>query len=132
MEKVLKAEPYLLAMHILAMTIESYRFGHIQIDGKAYGDDVKLVGDKVVAGWWRSSGHFVDLKDVKDLLSAATEVCIFGTGAYGGMRVSEAVRSAFESRNVQVVVERTESACETYNQLSREGKKVVAGFHLSC
>lgn len=114
------------------MKIQSYRFGHIEIDGKVYRDDVKLVGERVVPDWWRSSGHFVELNDVGDLLYADADVCIFGTGAYGAMLVSEAVKSAFESRGIEVLIEKTESACSTYNRLSKEGKKVVAGFHLSC
>lgn len=114
------------------MEIESYRFGAIEIDGKVYRDDVKLVGDRVVPGWWRSRGHLVEPKDVKDLLSADAAVCIFGTGAYGAMRVAEAVKSAFESRGIEVLEERTESACNTYNRLIKEGMKVAAGFHLSC
>ena len=114
------------------MEIEAYRFGTIEIDGKVYRDDVKLVGDRVVPSWWRSRGHLVEPKDVKDLLSTDATVCVFGTGAYGAMRVSEAVRSAFEDRGVTVLMERTESACDTYNRLTKEGKKVVGGFHLSC
>ena len=114
------------------MKIQSYRFGYIEIDGNVYRNDVKLIGNKVVPDWWRSRGHLVELKDVKDLLGSDAQICIFGTGAYGAMRVSEAVKSAFESLGVKVLVEKTESACNSYNQLTKEGKKVVAGFHLSC
>ncbi|MCD6138785.1 MAG: Mth938-like domain-containing protein [Deltaproteobacteria bacterium] len=114
------------------MEIQSYRFGHIVIDGKAYSNDVKLVGETVLSDWFRSKGHLVKLEDVKDLLDTDADVCIFGTGAYGAMRVSEAVRSAFENRGVKVIVEKTKPACRTYNTLSKEGKKVVAGFHLTC
>jgi hypothetical protein len=114
------------------MKIQSYRFGHIEIDGKSYGKDVKLIGERVVPNWWRSTGHRVELSDVEDLLDADAEVCIFGTGASGLVRVSDAVKSAFESRSVKVLIERTESACNTYNRLTEEGKKLVAGFHLTC
>jgi hypothetical protein len=114
------------------MEIQSYHFGHIQIDGKAYRNDVKLIGDTVVPDWWRLKGHHVGPDDVEDLLVSGAEVCIFGTGAYGALRVSGAVTSAFENRGVKVLTERTESACQTYNRLAKEGKKVVAGFHLSC
>jgi hypothetical protein len=114
------------------MEIQSYHFGHIQIDGKAYRNDVKLIGERVVPDWWRSQGHHVGPEDVKDMLSSDAEVCIFGTGAYGALRVSEAVKSAFESRGVKVLAQKTESACDTYNRLTKEGRKVVAGFHLSC
>jgi hypothetical protein len=114
------------------MEIQSYRFGHIEIDGKAYRNDVKLIGNKVIGQWWRSQGHYVELEDVKDLLAAPAEVCIFGSGAYGSMRVSSAVKSAFKAQGIQVLVEKTESACDTYNQFSKEGKTVIAGFHLTC
>lgn len=114
------------------MEIQSYRFGHIEIDGKAYRNDVKLIGNSVVPDWWRSKGHHVGPEDVKDLLSSDAEVCIFGTGAYGALRVSEAVTTALKRRGISVVVEKTESACDAYNRLVKEGKKVVAGFHLSC
>jgi len=114
------------------MEVQAYHFGHIQIDGKAYRNDVKLIGERVVPDWWRSQGHHVGPEDVNDLLGSDAEVCIFGTGAYGALRVSEAVKAAFESRGVNVLVQRTESACDTYNRLTKEGKKVVAGFHLSC
>jgi hypothetical protein len=114
------------------MEIQSYHFGHIEIDGTAYRNDVKLIGESVVPDWWRSRGHHVGPEDVKDLLSSDAEVCIFGTGAYGALRLSEEARSAFEKRGVSVLVEKTESACHTYNRLIKEGKKVVAGLHLSC
>ena len=112
--------------------IESYRFGHIKIDSQAYRNDVKLIGEKVLSDWWRSQGHLVQIKDIQDLIDANAEFCVFGTGAYGGMRVAESVTSQLESRGSRVMVEPTESACNTYNRLLQDGKLVVAGFHLSC
>lgn len=112
--------------------IQSYRFGHIEINGKTYRNDVKLIGNKVVPEWWRSQGHLVEIKDVQDLLIADAEICIFGTGAYGSMRVSESVRSALQDRGIEVMMEQTEPACNTYNRLLETGKKVVAGLHLTC
>ena len=102
------------------------------IEGVTYTNDVKIIQNTVVPDWWRSQGHLVQMKDVRDLLDANAEFCIFGTGAYGGMRISDAVRSELENRGRKVVIEPTESACETYNRLLQEGKSVVAGFHLSC
>ena len=113
------------------MQIQTYRFGYIEIDGKVYRNDIKLIGKTVVPDWWRGQGHLVELEDVQDLLKADAEICIFGTG-YGGMRVSKAVKSAFKNRGVEVLIEKTESACDTYNRLLQGGKKLVAGFHLSC
>jgi hypothetical protein len=112
--------------------IESYRFGSIEIDGKIYKNDVKLIGNRVESDWWRSQGHLVQMADVQDLLKANAEFYVFGTGAYGAMKVSDAVKSELESRGSKVVIEPTEPACDTYNKLLKEGKSVVAGFHLSC
>lgn len=112
--------------------IQTYQFGRIEIDGTTYRNDVKLIGKTVVPDWWRSRGHFVQPEDVQDLLRTDAEFCVFGTGAYGAMRISEAVMSELEGRGTNVIVEATESACETYNRLLREGKSVVAGFHLTC
>lgn len=114
------------------MKIQSYRFGYIEIDGKPYHNDIKLVGKGVVPNWWRTKGHLVELKDVKDLLNADAEICVFGTGAYGSMRVSEDVKSEFRTRGINVLIEKTESACDTYNKLFLDGKRLVGGFHLSC
>ncbi len=114
------------------MKIQSYHFGYIEIDGKSYRKDIKLIGERVVPDWWRSTGHRVELSDVEDLLDTDAEICIFGTGASGLMRVSEAVKSAFQNRGTKVLIEKTESACDTYNRLFQNGKKIVAGFHLTC
>lgn len=113
------------------MRIESYRFGYIQIDGKVYRNDVKLIGERVVPDWWRGQGHLVEIRDVQDLLNADAEICIFGTG-YGGLRVSKAVKSEFENLGIKVLIQKTEVACDTYNQLLQDNKKLVAGFHLTC
>jgi hypothetical protein len=114
------------------MKIESYQFGRIEIDGTVYRNDVRLIGDNVIPEWRRSQGHDVDLKDAKDLLDAEAEVCIFGTGAYGSMRVSPEVKSALKKHGVHVITEKTSSACDHYNRLTNEGKKVIAGLHLTC
>ena len=114
------------------MKIQSYKFGHIEIDGTVYRNDVRLIGNKVLPEWWRSQGHYVDLMDANDLLAAEAEVCIFGTGAYGSMRIAPEVEAAFKKRGVQVITEKTSSACDLYNRLTNEGKKVIAGLHLTC
>ena len=112
--------------------IESYRFGHIKSDSQAYRNDVKLIGEKVLPDWRRSQGHLVQIKDVQDLIDAKAQFCVFGTGAYGAMRIADSVTSELESHGSKVMIEPTESACNTYNRLVQEGKLIVAGFHLTC
>ncbi len=114
------------------MEIQSYGFGRIVIDGKVYNNDVKIVDDRVRPEWWREQGHFVDLKDVADLLIGEADICIFGTGAYGSMRISDAVKTAFKKKGIEIITEKTASACDRFNTLQKEGKRVMSGFHLTC
>ena len=114
------------------MEIQAYSFGHIEIDGTAYRNDVKILGGQVIPDWWRSQGHYVDLKDVSDLLASDADICIFGTGAYGSMRVSKAVKKALKDKGLTVITEKTASACNRFNALTKEGKRLIAGFHLTC
>ena len=114
------------------MKIESYRFGRITIDGNVYQNDVKLIPGKALSEWWRSSGHLVRLEDVKDLLQSHPDFCVFGTGAYGGMKISPEAKSALEDQGTEVIIEKTEPACQRFNRLSDEGRNVVGAFHLTC
>jgi hypothetical protein len=114
------------------MEIQAYRFGRIEIDGQVYTNDVKIVGTRVAPEWWRKQGHYVDLDDVVDLLDAEADICIFGTGAYGSMRISPSVKEALEKKGVETILEKTASACNRFNALRKKGKRVIAGFHLTC
>ena len=42
--------------------IDSYSFGEITVDGTGYRSDVILFPQRVVADWWRESGHRLVLK----------------------------------------------------------------------
>lgn len=114
------------------MKIDAYRFGRITIDGKVYEEDVRLIGGKVLPGWWRASGHLVRLEDIKELLGTDARICLFGTGAYGGMKVSPEASTALETRGMEVIIEKTGAACTRFNRLAGENTKVVAAFHLTC
>ena len=38
--------------------IESYEFGRMAIDGKAYTKDLILLPDRILDGWWRQEGTY--------------------------------------------------------------------------
>ena len=113
--------------------IENYRFGHIVINGNEYTSDVKIFSDHVMANWWRSSGHLLSISDIEDILRDPPEVLIIGTGSSGVMKVPEEVQKEVRKLGIELIVERTSDACNTYNELENsKQKQVVAALHLTC
>lgn len=111
--------------------IESYEFGRITINGRRYRRDIIVFPDNVRDGWWRREGHRLSLEDLKDVFEAEPEVLVIGTGYSGLMRVPQEVKDYVKSKNIELVVENTRRACQTYNRLCRS-RRVIAAFHLTC
>lgn len=111
--------------------IDSYSFGRIVIDGKTYTSDLILYPDKIDDSWWRKSGHILQKEDLTDVIQYNPEVLIVGTGANGLMKVPDETKEFVESKGIELIVEETKKAYETYNELKKE-KKIVAAFHLTC
>jgi hypothetical protein len=113
------------------MKIESYSFGSILIDGESYTSDLIIFPGKVKASWWRKRSHKVELEDIPDLMEAEVDVIIFGTGAYGLMKIKKKVIEHFDNKNIKLIIEQTGKAVDIYNEIS-ENKKVIAALHLTC
>lgn len=111
--------------------IQEYRFGRIVVDGHAYTTDVIVHAQGVEPNWWRVQGHLLSPEDAEPILSREPEILIVGTGASGMMEVPEETRDLICLQGIQLVVERTEMACQIYNQLS-PSKRTVAALHLTC
>ena len=112
--------------------IDEYAFGRITIDGTTYTSDVIIYPDHVDDSWWRLTGHKLQPEDLADVFAAQPEVLVVGQGRPGLMRVVEATRRAASERGIELVVCRTLEACDHYNELAAEGKKVLAALHLTC
>ena len=111
--------------------IESYRFGHIVIDGQAHSKDVIILPNRVIGGWWRREGHTLLPDDLEAVLTAAPEVLVVGKGTFGRMQVARETKEALQAAGVDLIAESTGEAVETYNRLRGE-KAVAAALHLSC
>jgi hypothetical protein len=112
--------------------IESYKFGRMIIDGTSYTKDVIIYPDgNILSPWWRKHGHVLELIDLQDLIAAAPELIICGTGTMGIMRPSAALKEYLGANNIDFIALRTSKIVETYNKLSGD-KKVGACFHLTC
>ncbi len=113
------------------MRIEQYDFGLIVIDGKRYTSDVIIYPDRVDFSWWRKEGHLLHIDDLKEALTEKPETIVVGTGQSGLMQVSSEVNKYFESKGIELIIDKTKNACEIYNRLSGS-KKAIAALHLTC
>ncbi len=114
------------------MFVDDYSFGRIVINGKTYRNDVIVSRDWIKSNWWRKEGHAVCLEDIKEILEKKPEVVVFGTGAYGVVKVKKEVIDELKRRGIEVICEPTAKAVEIYNKLLKEGKNVVLAAHLTC
>ncbi len=115
------------------MHIDSYSFGSIRIDGVDYSDDVILMGGDVRSPWWREAGgHIYALTDLQELMAAAPEIVVLGTGYFGRVKVLEETLTGFSDVGSEVIVEKTGRAVETFNQLAAAGRDVAGALHLTC
>ena len=112
--------------------IESYDFGRIAINGIVYTKDVIITGDKTIAGWVRKEGHLLQVADISQAIEeSAPEVAIVGTGYNGMMSVPEETRLYFQRKGIDLLVEKTQEACDLFNTLSKT-KRALAALHLTC
>ena len=112
--------------------IEDYSFGTVRVDGKRYNKDLIVYPENIHSSWWRKEGHRLRIEDIAGVLEDPPEVLVVGRGASAQMVVDPEVVRELEARGVELVAEPTEKACASFNDLSREGKRVVAVLHLTC
>ena len=112
-------------------SIETYRFGHIVIDGQPYDRDVIILPHRVLGGWWRKEGHLLHTDDLEAVFEAMPDVLIVGQGAYGRMEVTPETRQALQAVNIELIALPTKEACQAYNRL-RNLRTVAAALHLTC
>ena len=111
--------------------IESYKFGHIVIEGATYTTDVIVYSDHVEDNWWREEGHSLSPVDLWAVVQAKPEVLVIGTGHSGLMRVLPETEKHLREHGIRLIAERTTEAVRIYNQLC-QSTKVVAALHLTC
>ena len=111
--------------------IDSYQFGLIVVNGKKYTSDIIIFPDRVRDNWQRKLGHQLCLNDIAEVITENPEVLVVGTGDSDLMKVLPEVPPAVEAQGIELVVETSDKACNTYNQLCRS-QRVVAALHLTC
>ncbi|MDZ7641440.1 MAG: MTH938/NDUFAF3 family protein [Desulfurivibrio sp.] len=114
-----------------APKVDSYRFGHLVVDGTTFKQDVLVLPDGVRAGWWRREGHRLHPDDLADVFAVGPEVLVVGQGASGLLAIPEETRRVVQQAGIELFNHPTEKACHLYNELSRQ-RRTVAALHLTC
>ena len=112
--------------------IEDYGFGSMTILGEKHRNDLKIIDKEVVGNWWRKEGHAIYAEDIDDILYSPAEILVVGTGAYGGMKLTEEATRAIKGRGIELVAVPTKEAVTIFNTLHGQGKRVAGAFHLTC
>lgn len=110
--------------------IDSYTFGTFVVDGKRHDSDIYLLDDKV--GFWGRTDHVLTMDNIKRFVSAKVSVLIIGTGASGVFRVPDEIKRYLQDNGIEVIIQRTQDACNTYNELIKKGENVAAILHNTC
>ena len=108
------------------------KYFEIEVDGKRYTGDIKVIDGSVVSGWWRIEGHSLAVSDIEDILAESPEVLVVGMGLPGLMQVRDELRERLAANGISLIDEPTPKAVATFNKLKKSGKKVAGAFHLTC
>jgi len=111
--------------------IDSYKFGQIVIDGRRYDSDLIIYPDHIDSKWWRKEGHLLKKSDLVDIVKFKPDILIIGTGNPGLLKVTDETVHYIKSKEISLIVEKTENACKIYNKL-KENKIIIAALHLTC
>jgi hypothetical protein len=114
------------------MHIDSYQFGKIVIDGKAYNSDCLIIGDSVQTNWWRKRGHLLTVEDLKPVIKAKPSILMIGCGASGMMKVSENIVQVLLEHGIELFTDNTQKTVARFNELSGKAENVAAALHLTC
>ncbi|MBA7614480.1 MAG: hypothetical protein E3J23_04865 [Candidatus Stahlbacteria bacterium] len=114
------------------MTIESYSFGSIKIDGIIYKKDVIIFPERVFSPWWRESGHSLSINDLKEVIEYKPDLIIIGTGALGAVSIPNSTLEFLRINEIRVKILQTKDAVSIFNQEMEKRQNVVACLHLTC
>ena len=119
-------------MLIMAVWISSTQFGSITINGKKYEHDVIVTWGGKVKPVDMELRHVFGERELSQVLLERPEIIVVGLGQYSLMEISPGVFMFADRKKLKIMERPTPQAVKEFNELAREGKKVVAYFHLTC
>ena len=119
--------------------ITHFEWGKYIIQGQVHSDDGAGVGKDIflspdgILPWKARKGHTLKPKMVACAVPLKLDVLVIGCGVNGAIKVQKKTRKTIEEAGIpELILARTPKACEKYNQLFRQGKKVALLAHGTC
>jgi len=115
---------------------ESLVWGKAVIDGKTYNYDIVVLPDGKIeprtTPYETLGSHTFTRGEIERLINAGAEVIVVGTGTSGMAKLSPEAQRLAAERGVELVVQISPLAINTYNQYAVQGRKVAALIHITC
>jgi hypothetical protein len=121
--------------------IEHFSWGKFIIYGKEHsksdkkigvGKDIRLIG-KEVSKWKEREGHRLTSDMITGVYDQDIDILIIGIGVEGLIECTEEVKRSIKKNGIkELILEKTPTACKTYNELFHKGKRVALLAHGTC
>jgi len=119
--------------------IEKFSWGQFTINGEIHseagegvGKDICIVNGQVTA-WAERKGHRLKTKMVACILDRDIDILLIGNGVNGAIKVLKKTQMMIYEHGVQtLIIMKTPEACQVYNEMIRQGKKVALLAHGTC
>lgn len=102
------------------------------INGKSYTSDLIIFREYIETNWRRKKGHSIHLDDLKTVFEKEVETLIIGTGKYGLVEVPEGIIKELRTRDIELIIEKSDDAVTKFNERVKKKAKVAGAFHLNC
>ncbi len=114
------------------MYVDVYEFGKMTIGGREYTEDLMVLPSKIIANWQRDDEHLLQLSDIKESLDKVQpDAVVIGTGNKGGLEVDKEVKEYLDKKNIELVIENTDEAVNSFNTFDKQNIHVLGVFHLT-
>ena len=115
---------------------ESLVWGKAVIDGKTYNYDIAILPDGRIeprtTPYETLGSHTFTRDEIERLINAGAEVIVVGTGTSGMAKLSPEAQRLASERGVELVVQTSPLAINTYNWYAAQGRRVAALIHVTC
>jgi len=115
--------------------ITNLSWGSVQTTDGTF-KDAKLWPGGARSWDWNETGTShkpgIQLADIQELLDNGAEIIVLSTGQNEQLQVKSDVVDHLKQRGIDVYVQETNQAVETYNKLARSGEPVGALIHSTC
>lgn len=107
--------------------ITAYDSASIQVNGKNFSGPLVITQDVLITDWAPESIHTLQPAHIEEIIELKPELVLLGTGHKLIFPEIKTYAGLIEL-GIGVEIMDTGAACRTYNILSGEGRRVVAGL----